>query len=181
MRTPKVPKKVRTVKRRLFSDFSGFVTRYATTLNPKGRGLWNREVECQTPARSTSPNSCSTGLALWEFFRKKVPYYRAKAPDAQGKRRPKDRYCFSCLKVSPPSKFGGGGLWMAGEIPTLAAAATHRGKPQKGLSPEFRATRLWRGLKKGPLWRFSAYFPVFKAKKGPRKICAKPWLPVIRA
>ena len=35
---------------------------------------------------------------------------------------------------------------------------------QKGLSPEFRATRLWRGLKKkGPLWRFSAYFPVFKA------------------
>ena len=52
---------------------------------------------------------------------------------------------------------------------------------QKGLLPEFRATRLRRGIKKGPLWRFSAYFPVFKAKKGPRKICAKPWLPVIRA
>ena len=36
-------------------------------------------------------------------------------------------------------------------------------------------------IKKGPLCRFSACFPVFKAKKGPRKICAKPWLPVIRA
>ena len=32
--------------------------------------VWTTEVECQTPARSTSPNSCSTGPALWEFFRK---------------------------------------------------------------------------------------------------------------
>ena len=31
---------------------------------------WTTEAECQTPARSTNPNSCSTGLALWEFFRK---------------------------------------------------------------------------------------------------------------
>ena len=31
---------------------------------------WTTGVECRTPARSTSPNSCSTGPALWEFFRK---------------------------------------------------------------------------------------------------------------
>ena len=41
---------------------------------------------------------------------------------------------------------------------------------------DFRAEK-----KGGPLWGFSAYFPVFKAEKGPQKICAKPWLPVIRA
>ena len=35
--------------------------------------------------------------------------------------------------------------------------------------------------KKGPIWGFSAYFPVFKAEKDPQKICAKPWSPVIRA
>ena len=53
---------------------------------------------------------------------------------------------------------------------------------RKGISPEFRATRLWRRKRKRPLWRFSsAYLPVFKAKKGPRKSCAKPWLAVIRA
>ena len=34
------------------------------------RRAWTTEVECQTPARSTSPDSCSTGSALWEFFRK---------------------------------------------------------------------------------------------------------------
>ena len=67
---------------------------------------WTTEVECQTPARSTSPTSCSTGPALWEFFRK-VLNYREKAPGVQGKRRPKYRYCFSCNKVrggSSPSK-----------------------------------------------------------------------------
>ena len=47
------------------------LTRYATTLNPKA-GAWTTEVECQAPARSTSPNSCSTGPALWEFFRKRA-------------------------------------------------------------------------------------------------------------
>ena len=31
---------------------------------------WTTEVECQTPAHSTNPNSCSTGPALWEFSRK---------------------------------------------------------------------------------------------------------------
>ena len=58
------------------------------------------------PARSTNPNSCSTGPALWEFF-KKSAYYREKGPGVQGKRWPKYRYCFSCLKVrggSLPSK-----------------------------------------------------------------------------
>ena len=45
---------------------------------------------------------------------------------------------------------------------------------RKGLSPEFRATRLWRGIKKGPLWRFSAYFPVFKAKRAPEKSVRNP-------
>ena len=52
---------------------------------------------------------------------------------------------------------------------------------QEGLSPEFRVTRLSRRKKKGPLWRFSACFPVFQAEKGHKKICTKPWLPVIRA
>ena len=55
----------------------------------------------------------------------------------------------------------------------VSAAAKHKcsatAVARKGLSPEFRATRLWRGIKKGPLWRFSVYFPVFKAQKGPQK------------
>ena len=37
-------------------------------LTPR-QGMYYREVECQTPACSTTPNSCSTGSALWEFFR----------------------------------------------------------------------------------------------------------------
>ena len=36
---------------------------------PQGRA-WTTEVECQTPAHSTNPNSCSKRLALFEFFRK---------------------------------------------------------------------------------------------------------------
>ena len=48
------------------------------------------------------------------------------------------------------------------------------GCDQKGLSPEFRATRLSRRKKKGPLWRFSAYFPVSQAEKGAKRICTKP-------
>ena len=67
------------------------------------------------------------------------------------------------------------------EDPTTAAIVSFPLKDRKGLSPEFRATRPLTRNKKGPLWRFSAYFPVFQAKKGPRKISAKPWLPVIRA
>ena len=43
------------------------------------------------------------------------------------------------------------------------------GITQKGLSPGFRAPRLSRREKRGPLWGFSTYFPVFKAKKGPQK------------
>ena len=39
---------------------------------------------CQTPARSTSPNSCSTGPALWEFFRKNA-VLQGKSPGVQGK------------------------------------------------------------------------------------------------
>ena len=62
-----------------------------------------------------------------------------------------------------------------------AALEEDKAETQKGLSPGFRATRLSRRKKRGPLWGFSVYFPVFKAKKGPQKICAKPWLPVIRA
>ena len=45
---------------------------------------------------------------------------------------------------------------------------------QKGLSPEFRATRLSRRVKKGPLWRFSADFPVFKAEEGTKKSAPNP-------
>ena len=60
----------------------------------------------------------------------------------------------------------------------FSIGAMHR----KELSPEFlRNPTLARNNKKGPLWRYSAYLPVFKAKKGPRKICAKSWLLVTRA
>ena len=48
--------------------------------------------------RSTSPHSCSTGPALWEFFRKSA-VLQGKRPWRTGKRWPKYRYCFSCLKV----------------------------------------------------------------------------------
>ena len=34
------------------------------------RRAWRTEVELWTPARSTNPNSCSTGPALWEIYRK---------------------------------------------------------------------------------------------------------------
>ena len=34
------------------------------------RQAWTTEVDCQTPARRAGPNFCSTGPALWEFFRK---------------------------------------------------------------------------------------------------------------
>ena len=69
---------------------------------------WTTEVECQTPARSTSPNSCSTGPALWRFFRKSA-VLQGKRPGVQRKRWPQYRYCFSCLKVR------GGSLY----LPTL--------------------------------------------------------------
>ena len=46
---------------------------------------------------------------------------------------------------------------------------------QSFVQPDLRAEK--RVLSGG----FSAYFPVFKAEKDPQKICAKPWLPVIRA
>ena len=50
------------------------------------------------PVRSTSPNSCSTEM-LCGNSSEKVPYYREKGPGVQGKRWPKYRYWFSCLKV----------------------------------------------------------------------------------
>ena len=53
-------------------------------LTPKA-GLGTTEVECQTPARSTSPNSCSTGPALWEFFRKSA-VLQGKTPWRTGKK-----------------------------------------------------------------------------------------------
>ena len=46
---------------------------------------------------------------------------------------------------------------------------------QSFVQPDFRAEK--KALPGG----FSACFPVFQAEKGPKKICTKPWLPVIRA
>ena len=83
-----------------------------------------------------------------------------------------------------PSKFRGCGFtpkFRGRSFWNLLLYSAFSGPPQKGLSPEFRATRLSRREKKGPIWGFSAYFPVFKAEKDPQKICAKPWSPVIRA
>ena len=72
---------------------------------PTQGGTWTTEVECQTPARSTSSNSCSTGPALWDFFRK-VLYSREKALAYRGKGgQNTDIDCLSCLEVrggSPP-------------------------------------------------------------------------------
>ena len=53
---------------------------------------------------------------------------------------------------------------------------------QKGLSPEFRATRLSR-RKKGPSLEVVCLliFLCLRPKRPKKKICAKPWLPVIRA
>ena len=75
---------------------------------PQGRGR-NTEVECRTPTRSTSPNSCSTGPALWEGCTKS-PVLQEKGPGVQGKKWPKYRYWFSRLRVrggSRPSNGGG--------------------------------------------------------------------------
>ena len=61
------------------------------------------------PARSTSPNSCSTGPALWEFFRKSA-VLQGKRPWRTGKRWPKYRY-FNKLKTTPtPNKNGSYGI-----------------------------------------------------------------------
>ena len=43
------------------------------------------------------------------------------------------------------------------------------------ISPELRATWLSRTKKGCHFWAFSAYFPVFRAKKGRRKTRAQPW------
>ena len=78
----------------------------ATTLNPKAGLEYRGRVP--TPARCTSPNSCSTGPALWEFFRKSA-VLQGKRPWRTGEKVAKCRYCFCCLKVrggSPPSDSG---------------------------------------------------------------------------
>ena len=56
------------------------------------------EVDCQTPARSTSPNSCSTGSVLWEFFRKSA-VLQGKVPCRTGEKVAKIQILFFCLKV----------------------------------------------------------------------------------
>ena len=103
------------LEHRVWSNTSGFQfwgplarTNFLSALcglpKPQGRA-WTAEVECQTPARSTNPNSCSTGLALWD--QKKCRTTEKKALAYRGKGRQKYRYCFSCLKVrggSLPSK-----------------------------------------------------------------------------
>ena len=71
--------------------------------------LSNKPVSLTVPALSTSAstNSCTTGPALREFFRKSA-VLQGKRPGIQGKKWPKYRYCFSCLRVqggSLPSKF----------------------------------------------------------------------------
>ena len=73
------------------------ITRYATTLTPNA-GLGLQRVECRTPARSTNPNSCSTGPALWEFFRKSA-VVQGKGPGVQGKRWPNTDTAFLALRL----------------------------------------------------------------------------------
>ena len=54
---------------------------------------------------------CESRCSLCGNSSEKVPYYREKGPGVQGKRWPKYRYCFSCLKVkggSLPSKISCG-------------------------------------------------------------------------
>ena len=73
----------------------GHFTSYATTSNPKaGAG-----VECRTPTRSTSPNSCSTGPVCGNSS-EKSHVLQEKGPGVQGKRWPKYR-CSVLLIFSP--------------------------------------------------------------------------------
>ena len=69
---------------------------------------------------------------------------------------------------------GGGGKFFFG------AEMSAKTFPQKTITRVSR-NPTFAQIKKGPRWRFSIDFPVFKAEKGPQKICANPWLPVIRA
>ena len=86
--------------------------------------------------------------------------------------RPQRAYLGICVdgqpsesQASKPEPFG-----------KTSAKIARRDYHQGFAQPDFRAE------KKGTLsGGFSAYFPVFKAEKGQKKICAKPWLPVIRA
>ena len=71
---------------------------------PQGRA-WTTGVEGRTPARSTSPNSCSAGLALREFIRKSAVLQGKRWHT--GEKEPKIQILFFCLKVrggSLPSK-----------------------------------------------------------------------------
>ena len=93
-----------------------WVTRYATTLNPKaGLGLQRqsarRQPVVQTQIFVVQGLLCGNSSG-------KAPYYKEKGPGVQGKRWPKYRYCFSCLKVrggSLPSKFWVFGSWCSGD------------------------------------------------------------------
>ena len=77
---------------------------------------WTTKVECRTPARSTSRNFSSTGLALWEFCRKKrrmtgrkAPAYREKVAELQVLLL-LDSAKHQIEKGGPPKK--GGGIWV---------------------------------------------------------------------
>ena len=82
------------------------ITRYATTLNPKAepglqRWRWSARRQPVVQAQILVVQDLLCGNSS-----EKGPYYREKGPGVQGKRWPKYRYCFSCLKVrggSPPS------------------------------------------------------------------------------
>ena len=72
------------------------------------------------------------------------------------------------------------GRWVSKRNRNLAEFRSN-GNRQR-LSPEFRATRLWRREEKGPFLEVFCSFSCVSGQKGPRqKLCAKPWLPVIRA
>ena len=87
------------------------------------------------PVRSTSPNSCSTGPALWEFFRKSAAL-QGKSPWRTGEKMTKNRYCycFSCMKVR------------GGSLPSLHEWVLRNNREQTVTARSDRCTQIYRVL-----------------------------------
>ena len=92
------------------------------------------------------------------------------------------RVCFASRKFTRTQPIKKRGIKRFDEWPRACKLLTNpKHKVRRDYHQSFAQPGFCAEKKKGTLWRFSAYFPVFKAEEGPKEICAKPWLPVIRA
>ena len=64
--------------------------------------------------------------------------------------------------------------WVAGERGAADPVICSKGPCQKGTIARASCNPTFAQEKKAPLWRFSAYFPVFKAEEGPKKSAPNP-------